>query len=90
MNEKIRAARLSIASNTVLTLAKLAAGLFMNSVSVLSEAIHSGLDLVAALIAFFSVRESSKPADERHPFGHGKFENVASIIEAVLILGLQL
>jgi divalent metal cation (Fe/Co/Zn/Cd) transporter len=53
MNEKIRAARLSIASNTVLTLAKLAAGLFMNSVSVLSEAIHSGLDLVAALIAFF-------------------------------------
>ena len=87
MNEKIRAALLSIASNTVLTLAKLAAGLFMNSVSVLSEAIHSGLDLVAALIAFFSVRESSKPADERHPFGHGKFENVASIIEAVLILG---
>lgn len=87
MNEKIRAARLSIASNTVLTLAKLAAGLFMNSVSVLSEAIHSGLDLVAALIAFFSVRESSKPADERHPFGHGKFENVAGILEAVLILG---
>ncbi len=86
MNEKIRAARLSIASNTVLTLAKLAAGLFMNSISVLSEAIHSGLDLVAALIAFVSVRESAKPADDRHPFGHGKFENVAGILEAVLIL----
>jgi len=86
MNEKIRAARLSIASSTVLTLAKLATGIFMNSISVLSEAIHSGLDLVAAMIAFLSVRESSKPADERHPFGHGKFENVASIIEAVLIL----
>lgn len=86
MNEKIRAARLSIASNTVLTLAKLVVGLIMNSVSVLSEAIHSGLDLAAAFIAFFSVRESSKPADEHHPFGHGKFENVAGILEAILIL----
>ncbi|MCL6634304.1 MAG: cation diffusion facilitator family transporter [Peptococcaceae bacterium] len=87
MNDKIRAARLSIISNTMLTLGKLAMGLHMNSVSVISEAIHSGLDLLAALIAFFSVRESSKPADERHHYGHGKFENVAGITEAVLILG---
>ena len=87
MNDKLRAARLSIASNTALTLSKLVVGLLMNSVSVLSEGIHSGLDLIAALIAFFSVRESSKPADECHPFGHGKFENVASILEALLILG---
>ncbi len=58
----------------------------MGSVSVISEAIHSGLDLIAALIAFFSVRESSKPADAHHNYGHGKFENVAGIIEAVLIL----
>ncbi len=86
MNEKIRAARLSIASNTILTLGKLGVGLVMNSVSVISEAIHSGLDLVAALIAFLSVRESSKPADERHRYGHGKFENVAGITEAFLIL----
>jgi len=86
MNKKIKTARLSIISNTVLTLGKLAVGIAMNSVSVISEAIHSGLDLIAALIAFFSVRESSKPADAQHNFGHGKFENVAGIIEAVLIL----
>lgn len=87
MNEKVKAIRLSIASNTVLTLGKLAVGLSMNSVSIISEAVHSGLDLIAALIAFISVRESAKPADERHHYGHGKFENVASIIEAMLILG---
>jgi len=87
LNDKIRAARLSIASNTVLTLGKLGIGVYMNSASVISEAIHSGLDLVAALIAFFSIREASKPADERHNYGHGKFENLAGIIEAMLILG---
>lgn len=86
MNEKIKTARLSIASNTVLTLGKLVVGISMNSVSVISEAIHSGLDLMAALIAFFSIREASKPADERHRYGHGKFENLAGIIEALLIL----
>lgn len=87
MNDKIKVARLSIASNTALTLGKLAIGITMNSVGVISEAIHSGLDLIAALIAFFSVKESCKPADERHHYGHGKFENVASITEAILILG---
>lgn len=86
MNEKTRAARLSIASNTILTLGKLGVGISMNSVSVISEAIHSGLDLLAAILAFLSVKESAKPADERHHYGHGKFENVASIIEAILIL----
>ena len=75
-----------MASNTILTAGKLGAGLHMNSVSVISEAVHSGLDLAAALIAFFSVRQSSKPADERHRYGHGKFENVAGIVEALLIL----
>ncbi len=57
----------------------------MQSVSVISEAVHSGLDLVAAVIAWFSIRESGKPADDRHRFGHGKIENVAGTIEAVLI-----
>ncbi len=86
VNPKVRAASLSVASNTILTLGKLGTGLHMNSVSVISEAVHSGLDLVAALIAFFSVRQSSKPADERHLYGHGKFENIAGIVEALLIL----
>jgi len=59
----------------------------MQSVSVVSEAVHSGLDLVAAIIAWFSVRESGKPADDEHRFGHGKYENVAGTVEAVLIFG---
>lgn len=88
MNEKIKAARLSIFSNTILTLGKLGVGIHMNSVSVISEAMHSGLDLLAALIAYYSIRESSKPADEHHRYGHGKFENVASVAESLLILGV--
>ncbi|MTI81331.1 MAG: cation transporter [Firmicutes bacterium] len=86
MDPKIKAARLSIASNTLLTVSKLAVGLIMGSVSVLSEAIHSGLDLLAAVIAFLSLRQSVKPADEMHKYGHGKFENLAAIIEALLIV----
>ena len=84
---KSRAAQLSIISNTALILIKLTAGIMMQSVSVISEAVHSGIDLVAAVIAWFAVRESGKPADEDHPFGHGKIENVAGTIEAVLIFG---
>lgn len=58
----------------------------MNSISVISEAIHSGIDLLAALIAYISVHISGQPADEKHLYGHGKFENVAAIIEALLIV----
>jgi cation diffusion facilitator family transporter len=84
---KSRAALLSIVSNTLLIALKLIVGIMMQSVSVISEAVHSGLDLVAAVIAWFSVRESGKPADDKHRFGHGKIENVAGTIEAVLIFG---
>ena len=84
---KSRAATLSIASNTILIVLKLIVGIMMQSVSVISEAVHSGIDLVAAIIAWFSVRESGKPADDEHRFGHGKIENVAGTIEAVLIFG---
>jgi len=84
---KSGAAKLSIFSNTVLIVIKLTVGIMMQSVSVISEAVHSGLDLIAAVIAWFAVRESGKPADEDHPFGHGKIENVAGTIEAVLIFG---
>ena len=79
------AARLSVLSNTILVIAKLIVGVVSGSVSILSEAIHSGIDLVAAGIAWYSVRESGKPADHDHRFGHGKIENVAGTIEAVLI-----
>ena len=57
----------------------------MGSVSVLSEALHSGIDLVAALIARYSVRRSAEPADRRHQFGHGKFENLSGLVEGALI-----
>lgn len=83
--EIAQAAKLSIYSNTFLLSMKLAAGFFMGSISVLSEALHSGIDLIAAIIANYSVRKAGKPADEIHKFGHGKFENISCTIEAVLI-----
>ncbi len=86
-NQKTKAARLSIISNVILILLKLVVGTAMRSVSVISEAVHSGIDLVAAIIAYFSVREAGKPADQDHHFGHGKIENVSGTIEAILIFG---
>ena len=82
---KQRAALLSVLSNATLVAAKLSIGFWIGSVSVISEAIHSGVDLVAAAIALYSVRTSSLPADRGHPFGHGKIENVSGTIEALLI-----
>jgi len=83
---KTSAAKLSVTSNSLLVVAKIAAGIITGSVSILAEAIHSLLDLAAAVIAFLSVRISDKPADAGHPFGHGKVENVSGIIEAILII----
>ncbi len=85
MNAKIKVARLSLLSNTSLIIMKLVVGLFTGSVSILSEAIHSTMDLLAAVIAFFSVRISDRPADDTHPYGHGKVENISGVIEALLI-----
>ncbi|MCX7805867.1 MAG: cation-efflux pump [Planctomycetota bacterium] len=80
------AAALSIASNALLTAFKLSVGLAAGLVSVVSEAIHSAIDLLAAVMTFFSVRYSDRPADSSHPYGHGKMENVTGTIEGVLIL----
>jgi len=85
MNVKVRVARLSVVSNTLLIIMKLVVGIITGSVSIISEAIHSSMDLVAAIIAFFSVRVSDNPPDKRHPYGHGKFENISGVIEALLI-----
>lgn len=84
-NRKVKVAALSIASNTTLIILKVVAGLLSGSVSIVSEAIHSGMDLVASIIAFLSVRISSKPADEKHPYGHGKIENISGLAEGLLI-----
>jgi cation diffusion facilitator family transporter len=82
---KTRVAALSVASNTTLVALKVMVGLAMGSVSVISEAIHSGVDLLAAVIAFAAVKAAGKPADQEHPFGHGKMENISGTIEALLI-----
>ncbi|MBE0415847.1 MAG: cation transporter [Dehalococcoidia bacterium] len=79
------AAGLSVLSNTFLILLKVVAGLLSGSISVIAEAIHSGIDLVAASIAFISLRIAGRPADLEHPFGHGKVENISGTIEAGLI-----
>ncbi|AET66616.1 cation diffusion facilitator family transporter [Desulfosporosinus orientis DSM 765] len=85
MDEKTQVASLSVVSNALLTTAKIGVGIISGSVSILSEGIHSGLDLVAAFIALFAVKESGKPADSCHAYGHGKIENVSGTIEAGLI-----
>jgi cation diffusion facilitator family transporter len=82
---KVRVALLSVISNITLVTGKIVVGLITGSVSIISEAIHSGVDLLAALIAFVSVATSGKPADHEHQFGHGKYENISGAIEAILI-----
>ena len=85
--EKSRAALVSIISNTSLVLLKLAAGLITGSVAIISEAVHSGMDLAAALMAYVSVRVAEKPPDDHHPYGHGKAEHIAALLEGLLIVG---
>ncbi|MCG6534021.1 MAG: cation diffusion facilitator family transporter [Syntrophales bacterium LBB04] len=84
-DRKVSVARFSVLSNTALVIMKIAVGLMIGSVSIMSEAIHSGVDLLASLITTFSVSKSSIPADVKHPFGHGKVENISGTIEALLI-----
>jgi cation diffusion facilitator family transporter len=86
MNAKTNIARLSVVSNTLLIAMKLIVGIISGSVSIISEAIHSSMDLLAAVIAFFAVRVSDTPPDSKHPYGHGKIENISGVIEGVLIL----
>jgi cation diffusion facilitator family transporter len=83
---KRRAAALSIASNFALILLKLAAGAVTGSVAIVTEAVHSGIDLIASFVAYFSVRKAGEPADASHRYGHDKIENLAAAIEGMLIL----
>lgn len=82
---KEKAAFLSIVSNSLLIVFKLVAGILIGSISVISEAIHSSIDLLASFIAFFSIKKASMAEDTDHPFGHGKYENVSGFVEAILI-----
>lgn len=83
---KSGAALLSVVSNCLLIVLKLAAGLITGSIAILTEAVHSAIDLLASLVALYSVRKADEPADEDHPYGHEKAENVAAGAEAMLIL----
>lgn len=83
---KVGAAVVSVASNSVLIALKLAAGVITGSIAILTEAIHSAIDLLASLVALISVRKAGEPADHDHPYGHEKAENVAAGAEAMLIL----
>ena len=84
-NPKSNAARLSVFSNAMLVALKLGVGVWIGSVAVLSEAIHSGIDLLAAVIALYAVRAADVPPDEEHPYGHGKVESISGTVEALLI-----
>lgn len=83
---KSGAAALSIASNATLIAIKLAAAAVTGSIAILTEAIHSLIDLVASVVAFVSVRKADEPADADHPYGHEKVESLAANIEGMLIL----
>jgi len=86
VDERVGTIRISVVSNICLTAFKIAAGVAMGSLGVIAEGLHSGLDLLASLVTFFSLREAVKPADEVHLYGHGKFENLAGLVETALIL----
>src|SRR6516162_5843533 len=86
IKEKKRAALLSVGSAMLLLSLKTFLVVRTGSLGVLSEALHSGLDLVAAVITYLSVRVSDQPADERHPYGHGKFENFSAFVETALLV----
>ncbi len=84
--EKHGAALSSVAAAVFLTGMKLVVGLLTGSLGILAEAAHSGLDLIAALITFYAVRVSGRPADRGHPYGHGKVENLSALFETLLLL----
>jgi len=86
IEEKNRVAFISVLAAILLTGFKLVVGVVTGSLGILSEALHSGLDLVAAIITMVAVRISDKPADKEHQFGHGKVENFSALIETILLL----
>jgi cation diffusion facilitator family transporter len=86
VKEKKRVALVSVFAAIFLTGFKLVIGILTGSLGIISEALHSGLDLVAAVITYFSVRLSDKPADKDHNYGHGKIENFSAFIETILLL----
>ena len=85
--EKNRITLMSVAAALVLTTLKLVVGLLTGSLGLISEAAHSGLDMVASVLTFFSVRIAGRPADADHPYGHERMENLSALIQGVMLLG---
>jgi len=85
MSKKTATARLSVISNSFLIVIKAVVGFAIGSVSMISEAIHSTMDLFASIINFYSVKIAGRKPDEEHPYGHGKYENISGVIEALII-----
>ena len=86
MSEKKDVALGSVIAAVFITIFKLIIGLMTMSLGIISEALHSALDMVAAIITYFSVRVSDRPADSEHNYGHGKVENLSALIETILLL----
>jgi len=84
--EKNRVALVSVLAALLLTGTKVGVGVWTGSLGILAEALHSGLDLMAALVTLWAVRASSRPADKEHAYGHGKIENLSALFETVLLL----
>jgi cation diffusion facilitator family transporter len=83
---KFGAARLSVVSNSILIVLKVAAGAITGSIAIITEAVHSSIDLLASIVAYLSLRKADEPADADHMYGHAKAENLAAAIEGMLIL----
>lgn len=86
MSLKVRTARLSIYSNSLIIVITFIAGILSGAISLISEAIHTIIDLLAAIMAFVSIKIADSPPDKTHPYGHGKFENISGVIEGLLIV----
>lgn len=87
MEAKQRVSGQAVLANGLLCLLKVVAGLATGSVALISDAVHSATDLLAALFAWVSIRLAARPADSCHPWGHGKYENLAALVQGVLVLG---
>jgi cation diffusion facilitator family transporter len=85
VREKTTVALSSVLAAVFLTASKAIIGILTGSLGILAEALHSGLDLLAAIVTYFSVRVSDRPADREHHFGHGKIENLSALFETVLL-----
>src|SRR5919197_5571691 len=90
MSPQRRTALVSVGAAAALLGLKLGTGLATHSLGLISEALHSGTDLVAALLTFFAVGVAVRPADPGHPYGHGKAEHLAALAEAAILVGASL